>query len=126
MWGGLDNLRVRACLLGDLPHDADEVIQGLTGLRFGWLDHERLVNDQGEVDGWRVHAKVEDTFGDVERCNTIFFLLMFCCSNELVLADLWIWDLIVRFQLVLEVVRIENGALRNVQQSIRAIRANVG
>src|SRR6266487_4241428 len=125
MWGSLDDLRVCACLLGDLPQDTDKVIQGLASLCFGWLDHQRLVDDQGEVDGWSVHAKVEDALGDVERCDTIFVLLALCRSNELMLADQRIRDLIVRFQLVFEVVRVENGALRNMQKPIGAIGANV-
>src|SRR6266571_7694652 len=125
MWGSFDNLRVCACLLGDLPQDTDEVIQGLAGFCFGWLDHEGFVDDQGEVDGWRVHAEVEDTLGDVERCDTIFVLLALCRSNKLMLADQRVRDLIVRFQLVFEVVRIENGALRNMQQAIWAIGANI-
>src|SRR6266700_5402782 len=125
MWGSFDNLRVCACLLGDLPQDTDEVIQGFAGFCFGWLYHEGLVYDQGEVDGWRVHAKVEDALGDVECRDTIFVLLAFRRSNELMLADQRIRDLIVRFQLVFEVVRVENGALRNMQKPIGAIGANV-
>src|SRR6266568_588201 len=125
MWGSCDNLRVCACLLGDLPQDTDEVIQGFAGFCFGWLYHEGLVYDQGEVDGWRVHAKVEDALGDVECRDTIFVLLALCRSNELMLTDQRIRDLIVRFQLVFEVVRVENGALRNMQKPIGAIGANV-
>src|SRR6266516_2925455 len=122
---GLDDFGVRARLLGDLSHDTDEVIQSLASLSFGWLDHQRLVYDQWEVDGWRIHAKVKDTLGDVKCCDTIFFLLAFSRGNELVLADLRIGDLIIGCQLVFEVVRIENSALCNVQPAIRTIGANI-
>src|SRR5712692_1807399 len=67
MGRGLDNLRIRARFFSDLLHHAHEVVQRLTRLRLCWLDHHRLVYDQRDVDGWRVHAKVEDALGDVER-----------------------------------------------------------
>src|SRR6516164_6481231 len=92
---GFDNFRICASLFGNLPHNADEVIQRFASLRLRWLNHEGLVHDQGEVDGWRHHAEVEDTLGDVERRDTIFVLLAFYRSNELMLADVWIGDLIV-------------------------------
>ena len=95
MRGGFDNLRICACLFGDLAHNADEVIQRFASFCFSWLDHEGFVHDQGEVDGWRIHAEVEDTLGDVECCDTIFVLLVLCRSNKLMLADLWIRNLIV-------------------------------
>src|SRR6266487_266035 len=125
MRGGFDNLWVCARLFGDLTHHTYEVIQRFASFRFSRLDHEGFVHDQGKVDGWCVHAKVEDTLGDVKRCDTIFVLLALCGSNELMLADQRIRDLIVRFQLVFEVVRVENGALRNMQKPIGAIGANV-
>ncbi len=106
------NAWVCARLFGDLPHNTDEVIQRFAGFRFSRLNHEGLVHDQGEIDGWCIHAEVEDTLGDVERRDTIFILLVLCRSNKLMLADQRIGDLIVRFQLVFEVVRVEDGALR--------------
>src|SRR5258708_14049831 len=123
---GLDDLGVRACLLGNLVHYTHEVIQRLASLRLGWLDHQRLMYDQREVDGWRVHAKVEDTLGNVERRDTILLLLAFSRGNELMLAHLRIGDLVVGRQLVSEVVRIQNGTLRNMQQTIGSIGTNVG
>src|SRR6266571_1865088 len=125
MWRSLHDLRVRARLLGDLSHYTDEVVQRLAGLRLGWLDHQRLVYNQWEVDGWRVHAKVEDTLGNIERCNAALFLLAFCRGDELVLAHLRIGDLIVRCQLVFQIVRVEDGALRNMEQPVRAIGADI-
>src|SRR5258708_28768036 len=115
---GLDDLGVRACLLGNLVHYAHEVSERLAGLRRGWLDHQRLMDDQREVDGWRVHAKVEDTLGNVKRRDTILLLLAFSRGNELMLAHLRIGDLVVGRQLVSEVVRIQNGTLRNMQKTI--------
>ncbi len=84
------------------------------------------MHDQREVDGRGVHAKVEDALGNIERRDTIFLLLAFSRGNELVLAGLRIGDFVIGGQPVLEVVRIQNGALRNMQQAIGAIGANVG
>src|SRR5438105_14703637 len=53
---GLDDFGIGAGFLGDLAHDADEVVEGLAGLGFGWLDHHGFVYDEGEVDGRGVHA----------------------------------------------------------------------
>src|SRR6266581_7835748 len=124
--GGLDDVGVRARLLSNLPHDTDEIVQRLAGLGFRWLDHQRLVYNQREVNGRRVHAKIEYTLGDIKCCNAALFLLALCRSNELVLAYLWIGDLIVRGQFMLEIVCIEDGALCNVEQTIGTIGADVG
>ncbi len=125
MRGGLDDLRVRARLLGNLLHDTDEVVQRLASLGFRWLDHQRLVHNQREVNGRRVHAKIEYTFGHIKRRDAALFLLKLCRGNELVLAYLRIGDFIVRGQFMLEIVRIEDGALCNVEQTIGTIGADV-
>src|SRR5947209_16912109 len=123
---GLDDFRVGTGFLGNLAHDADEVVESFAGLGFGWLDHHGFVYDEGEVDGRGVHAKIEDTLGDVERGHTPLFLLAFGCCHKLVLAYLRKGYVIVRCQLVFEVVSVEDGALRDVQQAIGAVGANVG
>lgn len=92
---GLHDLRVRAGFLGDLAHHGDEVVEGFAGLGFGWLDHHGFVDDEGEVDGGRVHAEVEQALGDVERGHVVFFLLAFRRCYELVLAGLWVGDFVV-------------------------------
>src|SRR3989442_10493189 len=106
MWRSLDNFGIGACFTGNQPHHSYEVIQCLARLRLGGLDHQRLVYDQWEVDGRRVHAKVEYALGDVEGRDTIFLLLAFRRGNELMLAEQRIGYFVVRLQLVLEVVRI--------------------
>src|SRR5450759_3503022 len=108
----LDDLGICARLLCNLLHDTDEVVQRFARLRLRWLNHHGLVYDQWKVDGWRVHAKVEQAFGDIQRCNSALFFLTFSRSDELVLADLRIGDIIILRQFVFEVVRVEDGTLR--------------
>ncbi len=119
---GFDDLRVRARLLGDLVHDGDEVVQRLAGLRLGWLDHHRLVHDQGEVDGGRVHAEIEQAFGDIQGRDATLVLLALRRGDKLVLAGLRVGDLIIGRQFVLEIVRVEDGTLRQHAASHRGRR----
>src|SRR5436309_5655763 len=126
MGSSLDDFGIGARLLGNLLHDADEVIESFAGLRFGRLDHQGLVHNQREVDGWRVHTKIEQALGDIQRGDAALFFLTSGRGDELVLARLRIGDIIVRRQFVLEVVRVEDGALGYMQQAVGAIGANVG
>src|SRR5947209_15900798 len=91
-----DDLWMSAGLFSDLSHNAHEVVEGLACLRFGWLDHHGFVYDEREVDGWGVHAKVEDTLGDVQCCYTVLFSIVFRRRHKFVLARLWVSDLIIR------------------------------
>src|SRR5437660_1668748 len=84
-----------------------------------------VMYNQREVDGRRVHAKIEYTFGYIKRCDAALFLLALCRGNELVLAYLWIGDFIVRGEFMLEIVCIEDGALCNMEQTVGTIGANV-
>ena len=52
---------------------ADERIKRLAGLRLRRLDHQRLVDEQREVDGRRVHPEVEQALGDVGRLDPELF-----------------------------------------------------
>ena len=54
-------------LAQDLGHDLGEPVERLLGLGLGRLDQQRLVDDQREVHGRRVHAVVEQPLGEVER-----------------------------------------------------------
>ena len=51
----------------DLGDDLGEMVQRLLGLGLGRLDQQRLVDDQREVHGRRMHAVVEQPLGEVER-----------------------------------------------------------
>src|SRR5215467_3300870 len=90
MWGSFDDLRVGARLFGNLFHHVDEVVEGFTGFRLGRFDHQRFMHDQWEVGGWGVHAEIEQAFGDIKGCDAALVLLALGCSDELVLARLWI------------------------------------
>src|SRR5438067_11910260 len=117
MWGRLDDLWMSADLFRDLPHDAHEVVEGFAGLGLGWLDHHGFVYDEREVDGWGVHAKVEDALGDVQCRYAVLFSMVFCCCHKFVLACLWVSDLIIRCQLVFEIIGVENCTLGNMTQT---------
>ncbi len=50
----------------DALEGAGQGLEGLQALGLGGLDHERLVDDQREVDGRRVESLLEQALGDVE------------------------------------------------------------
>ena len=54
-------------LLSHAVHDVDEVVECLLRLGLRGLDHDALVEEQGEVDRGRMVAIVEQALGDVER-----------------------------------------------------------
>ena len=68
-------------------HDVDEAVERLEALGLGRLDHERLLDDQREVDRRRMDAVVEDRLGDVERGDAVLPLLAAAGEDDLVLAE---------------------------------------
>ena len=61
----VDGVGVGLGLAGDPDHRVAELVQRLLRLRLGGLDHERLLDDQREVDRRGVEAEVEEPLGDV-------------------------------------------------------------
>ena len=57
-------------LLGYLTHHGDETVEGLLRLVLRRLDHQRLVEEQGEIDGGRMIAVVEQSLRYVHRGDT--------------------------------------------------------
>ena len=62
----LGDLGVVLGLGEDLLDRVGEGVEALLGLGLGRLDHQRLVDQQREVDGRRVEAEVEQALGEVE------------------------------------------------------------
>src|SRR4051812_35706400 len=62
----LRDARVLARLVQDRVDRLGESIERLAGLRLGRLDHQRLVDQEWEIDRRRVHAEVEQALRDVE------------------------------------------------------------
>ena len=51
----------------DLVHHVDERVDGLLGFGFRGLDHQRLVEQEREIDGRRMEAEVQQALRHVER-----------------------------------------------------------
>src|SRR3954452_20109650 len=125
MWCCLDDFWVGASLFSNVSHYTHKAVERLAGLGFGWLDHHCLMHNEWEVDSGRVHAKVEQTLGDIQGRHIRFFLLTLCRCYEFVLTGLRIGNLVVRRQLVLEIVGFEYCALSYITQTLVSIRAKV-
>ena len=62
----LDNLGSLAGLAGYVAHHGNELVERLDALGLCRLYHERLMEEQREIDGRRVEAMVKQTFGHIE------------------------------------------------------------
>ena len=82
----LGDLGILLGLGQDLVHSVGESVERLVRLGLGRLDHQRLVDQQREVDGRRVEAVVEQALGDVERLDAELALGRRAGEDELVHA----------------------------------------
>ena len=62
-------------LLGYLTHHGDEAVERLLRLVLRRFNHQRLVEQQGEIDRGGMVAVVQQTLGDVHRGDTRTFIL---------------------------------------------------
>src|SRR5205814_5573931 len=53
-----DDLRILSRLAGDLDHGIAELVERLFRFRLRRLDHERLLDDEGEIGRGRVEAEI--------------------------------------------------------------------
>ena len=127
-WCGSGPYRVRIgrCALGDPPHDLHEAIERLAGLGLGGLDHERLLDDEREVDGGRVDALVQDGLGDVQRRHAVLPLLAPRAEHDLVLADPVEGQVVGIGQEDAQVVRGEHRVVGDGPQPLVAVGPDVG
>ena len=70
-----NDLGISSALFRDADHRVGERVERLAALGLGGLDHERLVDDQREVDRRRVEAVVHQPLGDVQRSDPVLRLL---------------------------------------------------
>ena len=59
------------CVAGYVAHNVDERVECIDRLGFGWLDHERLVEQQREIDCGGMESVVEQTLSYVHGGDTI-------------------------------------------------------
>ena len=122
-------------VLGGLGEDRGdrlgEGVERLLGLGLGRLDHQRLVDQQREVDGRRVEAEVQQPLGEVERLDLQRPLHRAAGEDELVHAELAVGERQMLGDAQLpqpreQVVGVQHGGLGGVAQPVGAERADVG
>ena len=90
-------------LLGDAAHHRDESIDGVEALALGRLYHQRLMEEQREIDGGCMIAVVEQAFGHVHGGDTRRFVFQ-TIEDELMLAQTADGQQVEVFQRLLDVV----------------------
>ena len=122
-------------ILGGLPQDLGdrfgEAVERLARLRLGGLDHQRLLDQQREVDRRRVIAEVQETLGQVQGADLKLPLHRPAREHELVHAELAVGERqetpdVALAQPGQQVVGIQDGRLRGLPQTLSAERADVG
>ena len=58
-------------LQGDVLHGRDELVHLLLALALGGLDHQRAVDDGGEIDGGRMEPAVDEALGHVQGVHVV-------------------------------------------------------
>src|SRR5207237_4499676 len=111
-------------LLDDLLHRGDEPIQAGLGLGLGRLDHERLRNDQREIDRRWVEAEIDQSFRDVLRRHALRLRLL---RRQHELVQGWPTEGVIEIpaQVMPEVAGVEHGVLRYFVDGV-AVSADVG
>ena len=121
----LQELRLVLGLVDDREHRLDELVQRLLGLGLGRLDHQRLRDDQREVDRRRVEAVVHQPLRDVERGDAVLALEAAGREHELVHAEPLERQLVRALEAREHVVGVQDRDLGHLPQR-RAVRADVG
>src|SRR5580704_12667020 len=65
MGGRTYHLRIAQRLVVDLFHRVDESVECRAGLGLGWLDHQRAMHDQREIDRRRMDSEIQQALGDI-------------------------------------------------------------
>src|SRR3990170_4057208 len=106
-------------------HRLAEGVQRLLPLRLRRLDHQRLVDDEREVDRWWVEAVVDEPLGDVERLHHLRALAD-AGEDDLVHAGAVVGEVVGVAEAGLDVVGVDDGVLADGAQPLRSERADVG
>ena len=109
----------------DREHRLDERVERLLRLGLGRLDHQRLWDDEREVDGRRVEAVVHQPLRDVERADPVLALERARAEHELVHAEAVVREVVGLAQPSEHVVRVQHRDLAHLAQA-RPPRAHEG
>ena len=115
----------------DLLDRLGEGVEALLGLGLGRLDHQRLLDQQREVDGRRVEAEVEQALGEVEGGEAELPLHRLAGEDELVHAvavegDRQALAGAALGEAGLEVVGVQHRGLRGLGEAVGAEAEDVG
>ena len=112
----LQQLRALRRLARDREHRVAERVERLLRLGLGRLDHQRLGDDQREVDRRRVEAVVHQPLGDVERGDAVLALQVARREHELVHAEPVERQVVRVLEPREHVVRVQHGHLRHLAE----------
>ena len=112
----LQQLGILRRLAGDREHRVAEGVERLLRLRLRRLDHQRLGDDEREVDRRRVEAVVHQPLGDVERGAAVLPLQAPRGHHELVHAEAVERQVVRLLQPREDVVRVEHSHLGHLAQ----------
>ena len=104
--------------LRDFTHHGDKRIERVFRLRFRRLYHNRLVEQQREIDRRRMKSVVEQPFCHVERRDTGRFVEQ-SVEHEFMFAHRVDWQFVAIFQTFLDVIRVERCQTLKVPSSLR-------
>ena len=108
MGSTLHYIGIGACLLGNLAHHGDKTVDGVLALVFGGLDHERLVEEQREIDCRGMISIIEKTLCHIHGGDTGGFVAQ-TIEYELVLAESLDGQEILVLERLLDIIGIESG-----------------
>ena len=99
--------------LADSSAIGDERLgQGFDCLRrlcLRWFDHQRFLNDQGEVDRWWMEAVVDQAFGDVVGADIVLTLLPRAGKHDFMQDWPVVREIVVSVQQDAQIVRIQDS-----------------
>ncbi len=72
--------------MGYSLHGLNESVQLLLLIRFGRLNHQRLINYERKVSSRRVYAIVQDSLRYIEGAHPTFLAHLLCAENALMLS----------------------------------------
>ena len=121
----LHQVRIGLGLLGNLSHHGNETIKCLLRLILRRLNHQTLVEEQGEVDRRCMITIVEQTLGHVHRRDTRTLVLQ-TVEHELMATDSVDRQFVDILQRLLDVVGIECGERPDLLDMLTTEREDIG
>ena len=108
VWSALHQFGIGLSLLGNLSHHGNKAIQRFLRLVLRRLNHQALVEQQGEVDGWRMIAVIEQSLSHIHRGNTRRFILQ-SIEHKLMTTDGVDRQFVHILERLLDIVGIQGG-----------------